>query len=227
MLPSNELIHSKILLSDKDRKKYFVNLFYNLMNIDPIEYKFITNQINSSDYNNIFLSSDLHFLRDNISIEMNKINNHNNIIKDDSIWIYLGDIGYKHIDNAKLLKSYVMRMNKGKFSIMILGNHDIYGKEFYKEECGFNFVCRGFISNNIIFTHIPIKPNKMIENKYDYNVCGHLHSNTIFEYAQKYPDFKNIINLQLIDKYKIVYNKYNNWKPMSLKKLLLKKEVNN
>ena len=220
MLPSTELIHSKVFLTDEDRKKYFINLFYNLMNIDPIEYTFITNQINLTNYNNIFLSSDLHFLRDNTSIEISKIKSHNKTIKDDSIWIYLGDLGYKHIDNAKLLKSYVMRMNKGKFSVMVLGNHDIYGKEFYKSECGFDFVCRGFISNNIIFTHIPVKPNKMIENNYDYNICGHLHINTIIEYAQKYSDFKNIVDLQLVDKYRIVYNKNNNWVPISLENIL-------
>ena len=223
MLPSTELIHSKVFLTDEDRKKYFINLFYNLMNIDPIEYTYITNQINSTNYNNIFLSSDLHFLRDSTSIEINKIKSHNKTIRDNSIWIYLGDLGYKHIDNAKLLKSYVMRMNKGKFSVMVLGNHDIYGKEFYKSKCGFNFVCRGFISNNIIFTHIPVKPNKMIENNYDYNICGHLHINTIIEYAQRYSDFKNIIDLQLVDKYKIIYNKGNNWAPISLENVLFLK----
>lgn len=226
MIPSEKIIHQNIFVSDEERKKYFANLFYYLMNIDPIEYKFITDQINSTDYNNIFISSDLHFLRDDVFSDMKKIENHNKTIKNNSIWIYLGDLGYKRNDNTKLLKSYVTKMNKGKFSIMIIGNHDIYGKSFYKEECGFSYVCRGFVSNNIVFTHIPIKPDKLIKNNYNYNICGHLHDKyNIFEYAQLYPEFKEIIDKELIYKYKIIYNKNNDWRPFSLDYILNNKEV--
>lgn len=60
--------------------------------------------------------------------------------------------------------------------ILIQGNHDKYNvKEYLKY---FQDVCSYVIKNRVIFTHIPIH-HSQLEERWDYNIHGHLHSKTL------------------------------------------------
>lgn len=189
-----------------------------LTNATPIEYKDISEVLDRYTYDRIFLSSDLHFMKDNDIVDDIKIKMHNSVISSNSncVYINLGDIEYKkEIEKEDIVKDKIKLLNKGSYSILVKGNHDLYDNDSYIE-CGFSKVCRkGFIYKNMIFSHIPIKDNSFPNIDNYINIFGHLHEedmndNLLYLPLNKYSR-KNRIK---------VYSKEYNYKPVSLQYLL-------
>lgn len=105
------------------------------------------------------------------------IEKQNELVGNDGIFIFLGDLFYKSFTNeydipAEMKKEAIeaAKRLKGKYKILIRGNHDKLPDEFYIKECGFTHVCASLTYGNILFTHQPeIVKDPMI------NVHGHLH----------------------------------------------------
>ena len=194
-------------------------LFNNLMNSKPREYREITNVLDATNISDIYLSSDLHFGGVNNDYDI-KIARNNSIITKNKVLIYLGDLGYKKCNNRDLIRDCARNLSKGKYSIFICGNHDIYEPTFYTKECGFNIYCKeGFIYKNMCFTHMPIKdrnnPNNLI------NIHGHLHTKTI----ETEPYYQPIMHEYSKTRYIRVFNDINDYYPIALSKLLLKSYI--
>ena len=210
--------------SPEELKDYYIKLFYELLNITPISYPNIDMILNKADINKIYLTSDIHFMSNGEDDEL-KIFNHNKVIKNDCVLICLGDITNKYNYNPDILSDLIKRLNKGYYSILCFGNHDVAGKQFYMN-CGFDFVCRGFIWHDICFTHIPIKT---VNNKpFHVNIHGHLHRDNVMDHknSKQLYDF-NKVDITYI---KVYTCKENNYQPVKLIDLLNKfveKEMNN
>lgn len=194
-----------------------VKLFRRLMNIKPKEYPELTSILSSTNMNDIYLSSDIHFGKSYMMDAADRVIARNNsVINNNSILIYLGDLGYKRmmIDNGRdYVKDCAQKLNKGKYSIFVYGNHDYFEPEFYINECGFSFICDSFIYKDIIFSHIPIKsmnnPNNLI------NIHGHLHDMDVYT-CSYFPD--SVYN----GTYYTIYTLMNDCYPYRLSDVLLK-----
>ena len=105
------------------------------------------------------------------------IKTQNKLVGDDGIFIFLGDLFYKSFRNEYDIPAdmkddgiALAKKLKGKYKILVRGNHDNLPDEFYIEKCGFTHVCQAVLYNNILFTHQPeIVPIGMV------NVHGHIH----------------------------------------------------
>lgn len=210
-----ETMAAKGFASDEELKRYYRVMMMRLLNIEPYEYKKINMILDCSRLSDILLSSDLHFLRDPENVEMQKIRAHNSTITNNSVWICLGDIGYKYNNDPERLYEYIKQLNKGKYSILVLGNHDMYGREFYYN-CGFNFICKAIMWKDIIFTHIPFLD--VMKGDYRINIHGHTHSMTFEVYTNKHgnPEMTARKNFYI----KVWTDKHNGYRPISLYQLL-------
>ena len=105
--------------------------------------------------------------------EMNEtmIERHNAKVKEQDTVYFLGDV----VINKKYLE-LVKRMNGRK--ILVLGNHDIFKDEEYRE-VGFEQLhgVRVFV-DKFILSHIPLHPDCVTE-RFRVNVHGHLHANQV------------------------------------------------
>ena len=128
-----------------------------------------------------YISTDYHLLK-----ELNKnettiirteaiIKKHNEIVKPNDVFLYLGDLSeseFTDIKNEKyrnLLLKFVKKLNGKK--ILVVGNNDTGDDEFYKK-CGFVEIYRAPVeTNNYIFSHEPII------SKTKLNIHGHIHGN--------------------------------------------------
>ena len=111
----------------------------------------------------------------------------NDLTGDDGVFIFLGDLFFRSFrtefeipgemkeEGIKLAKRL-----KGKYKILIRGNHDNLPDEFYIEKCGFTHVCSSVVYNNILFTHQPELVNPPM-----INVHGHIHGAR--QYLEKEP----------------------------------------
>lgn len=95
------------------------------------------------------------------------VKNANEALTEDDLLIYLGDIVDGEFQDGDELKSILKTIPGHK--ILVLGNNDIFSTGFYKS-CGFDYVVRSFVWNDIIFTHIPVKNDNQL------NVHGHIHN---------------------------------------------------
>lgn len=129
-----------------------------------------------------FIIADTHFGHENIirycnrpfesASEMDKalITNWNNTISnDDIVWI-LGDFALSSKDYTKS----IIKSLKGRKKL-ILGNHDRYSQEWYRE-AGFEFVSPYpiIIENFIVLSHAPLE--FLNENCPFFNIYGHVHN---------------------------------------------------
>lgn len=129
---------------------------------------------------NIYFISDHHFNHKNIirfsdrpfvdlhSMETFLIDQHNDIVKDDDIVIFVGDFGFCGNTVGKELLS---RMNG--YKIIVLGNHDVYHgkiKNFGYDEL---YVLKELVYNNqkLVITHFPFLG---VEDTH-LNIHGHVH----------------------------------------------------
>lgn len=154
-------------------------------------------------FDNIWISGDYHILRihDGELIENENseliIQNQNELVENNDAFIYLGDLVDSETDRQDIVRNIIESLS-GKLKIMILGNHDLYSVEFYKE-CGFDYVIEGLSYKDIIFTHKPIETDSI-------NVHGHLH--------------------EMNEYHKVAYNRHvkvylgdTDYKPVNLKEL--------
>lgn len=131
-----------------------------------------------------FVIADTHFGHENIiqycnrpfesAAEMDKalITNWNNTVSNDDIVWMLGDFAPSSKDYTKsIIKSLRGRKR------LILGNHDRYSQEWYRE-AGFEFVSLYpiLIENFIILSHAPLE--FLNENCPFFNIYGHVHNDS-------------------------------------------------
>lgn len=127
----------------------------------------------------IYFGSDWHFSRFRKSTRSMKydyvrskdiLHKYSKMIKDDDIFIYLGDLSYIGKKNTRKINECLehIRQLPGK-KIMIKGNHDESSDKNYRK-LGFKLVTNTLRVDNVIFTHIPhdIYGNEI-------NIHGHLH----------------------------------------------------
>lgn len=92
------------------------------------------------------------------------------VSKNDTVW-FLGDLG---MGNKEYLKSLVGKLNGIKK--MIMGNHDNFSEDFYKE-CGFTFVSKYpiILKNFFVLSHHPLEWMHPASSPF-YFIYGHVHS---------------------------------------------------
>lgn len=126
------------------------------------------------------------------------IEKQNELVGNDGVFIYLGDIFHKAFHSEFEIPSEMKnsaielaKRLKGKYKILIRGNHDKLPDEFYIDKCGFTHVCASLTYGNILFTHQPEIVNDPLVN-----VHGHLHGKGL------YPESKphNYIDVYTVNK---------------------------
>lgn len=134
--------------------------------------------------------SDTHFNHENIikycnrpfsSVEeMNEymIKEWNAVVKEKDIICHLGDFA---LGSKNEIESLVKRLNGNK--ILILGNHDKRGREWFLNR-GFVKVYKRLILDNYIFSHVP-QPLKILANG-KINIHGHTHGENSYLDKNKY-----------------------------------------
>lgn len=147
--------------------------------------------LNNIKYSNIYLCSDIHFFKSEIKKNKNTVKelmksfkkNCNSLTNDD-ILIYLGDISHRDCTPEMNKKTQEFLKSCDCTKLLIIGNHDILSKNYYKK-CGFSYIDKELKLDNIIFSHKPIDINKYRLEGIKYNIHGHLHGNK--EYYQVDP----------------------------------------
>lgn len=101
------------------------------------------------------------------------IENWNSVVGKRDVVTHLGDVAFKP---AATLHRVMPRLNGIKK--LVLGNHDTSALENYTQY--FTKVYSSYVIKDLgmIFTHIPVHPSQL-EQRFKYNVHGHLHSNII------------------------------------------------
>jgi len=147
--------------------------------------------------NKIVVGTDFHFVgyddnQKNIIIKPKSyiegiIEKENELVGNDGIFIFLGDLLYKgfhtEYEIPREMKSEVIKYIKrfkGKYKILIRGNHDNLPDEFYIDTLGFTHVCSSLTYGNIVFTHQP-----EIVSAPKINIHGHIHGSRV--YVEKKP----------------------------------------
>ena len=140
----------------------------------------------------VYITADTHFNHKNIIKycnrpfktvdEMNSaiIANWNNTVSNDDLIIHLGDVALGSREKARTL---INSLNGRK--ILIMGNHDNFRENQYKE-IGFKEVYKFPIiwNNHFILSHAPLHLDK---NSQFFNIYGHIHNhdNELAKYNSK------------------------------------------
>ena len=125
----------------------------------------------------IFVSTDLHlFNKDEKAYHPHRTNYELGIVsdhigddmKEDDLWIYLGDLCDPEAANYQKLKEIISRIPARK--VMCRGNNDTEDDNWYMD-LGFDLIADAFIIHNMVFTHKPVMvaPDQI-------NIHGHLHT---------------------------------------------------
>lgn len=183
---------------------------------DPDDNKRVNNAISSiinnciKNKHKVYLITDLHLWRrkEKGKSECNKRSDFDSVIKtindtvhEDDVLINLGDLVDGEFKDKNELKEIIKSINC-KHKILIIGNNDIFDKEFYSS-CGFEYAVYSFEWNNIVFTHMPLR-----DHQYDMNIHGHIHG-----YANYWVPYHKMIDVAYYDGRK---------KPIELKWLMNK-----
>ena len=109
------------------------------------------------------------------------------IVGDDGIFIFLGDMLYKGFhtpyeipDQMKKDAISYIKSFTGKYKIFIRGNHDVLPDDFYLNDLGFTHIGSSLLYNDYLFTHQPemVRPPLI-------NIHGHIHGKR--QYYEKHP----------------------------------------
>lgn len=173
--------------------------------------------LNNTSLDRIFLTSDWHIFKNRYKKEANLVNTQNIIkwckdnIKEDDIFMYLGDISYRWTKGKdKTEVESIMSSLPGK-KILIIGNHDKFtGKEDYYTGCGFDYAFDELRWKDLIFTHKPIDMHT-VPDIFTLNIHGHMHN------ERKYNTTDGSQNIN-------VYPLFFDNKPVTLKYVLSHKE---
>ena len=171
--------------------------------------------LNNTDYKKIYFTSDWHLFQTHYKNEKNYVNTQKIVtwcrqnIKDDDIFIYLGDICFRYCNEEDQIKSAKIFNSIPGIKILIAGNHDLMLGDDFINSCGFKYIFTEYKWNNLIFTHRPIQMEEQPANCW--NIHGHLHKWTGYNTT----DGKKNIN---------VYPYFYDNKPVTLDYLLKHKE---
>lgn len=170
----NQINHLlSIVTKDKDSVK-LRDVFNPAIKFKIKKYPELNRLLNSAP--EIWLGSDWHLWKkgDRSNPKAKEIIKHQKlIVKPNDVFIMLGDIVHRDTYNEdipNLLKTIIPTL-KGK-KVLILGNHDIYDKQFYYD-CGFDHVNDGFLWKDYVFSHVPLHFTAFQGAKY--NIHGHTH----------------------------------------------------
>lgn len=196
--------------------------------IDPS--KSIIEILDSVNPKNIYITSDWHIFKNHYTKEKNHVNTSEiiswckNNIKDDNVFLYLGDMSYRWINDKD--KEEVKKIFKSLpgIKILVIGNHDEFSDGGDYEDYGFKYAVKDIYYKNIIFSHRPIdmsdKPGML-------NIHGHKHHKDTEYHSMNgdanvnvYPSFHNNkpITLDRAINHKDWYmrnNKRSDWNGMS------------
>lgn len=196
--------------------------------IDPS--KSIIEILDSVSPKNIYITSDWHIFKNHYTKEKNHVNTSEiiswckNNIKDDNVFLYLGDMSYRWInDKDKEAVKKIFKSLPG-IKILVIGNHDEFSDGGDYEDYGFKYAVKDIYYKNIIFSHRPIdmsdKPGML-------NIHGHKHHKDTEYHSMDgdaninvYPSFHNNkpITLDRAINHKDWYmrnNKRSDWNGMS------------
>lgn len=114
---------------------------------------------------------------------------HNEIVKDDDLVFFLGDVALFKPSTKEYIKNMLKKL-KGR-KILIRGNHDTESDEFYKE-CGFLGVYEYLIFGKIMLCHYPLTNHPSLLKIFNENGCkllihGHTHDKNVVQ-----NDFKRL-----------------------------------
>jgi len=139
------------------------------------------------------------------------IKNSEQIVKDDDVFIHIGDISF---GNNEFWNKELATRVKGKHWL-VRGNHDSNSDTWYLRN-GWDMVCDSFTLEKfgvrILFSHIPQED----KGQYDINVHGHFHNS---DHRKKEPELNAILN----DKQILIAVEYTNYSPVNLQKIIQKK----
>jgi calcineurin-like phosphoesterase family protein len=103
------------------------------------------------------------------------INNYCQIVKDDDLVVFVGDLTIKRNSKDKGWLSEIFKNLPGQ-KHLIVGNHDYYSKKYYMENCNFLSVNRYISTPDLAISHSPtdFKDQDILTNKI--LIHGHVHS---------------------------------------------------
>ena len=145
---------------------------------DIVDKRTISQILDDTDPKHVYLTSDWHIFKNRYKKEVNYVNTSDIIswckknIKDDDVFMYLGDMSYRWINDED--KEEVKKIFKSLpgIKILIIGNHDEFSDGGDYQEYGFRYAMPELKWQNYIFTHKPIA----MEDKPGYkNIHGHMH----------------------------------------------------
>lgn len=192
-----ENVKNDLMASDK-------NSIYSAI---PVEYFEINKILDMYTYDKIFIDTDIHLFKYNELTDKKILECQKEVVSNDDVYINLGDLSQDTMSDKNKLMNYLIQFN-GKYKILVLGNNDVFSKDFYLNECGFDFVVEAFTYNKFVFSHAPISKKYTMDK---INIHGHLHNrNNYYNYSYN----GNIC----------LYNRASHYKPLSLENILKKYE---
>lgn len=135
--------------------------------------------LDNTDPKHIYFTSDWHLLKNRYKNERNYVNCQEIItwcrqnIKDDDIFMYLGDISYRWIDEKGEEESMKIMASLPGIKVLIAGNHDRMLGDDYLHGCGFKYIFDEYTWKNLVFTHRPINMSLYPDDYW--NIHGHIH----------------------------------------------------
>jgi len=153
----------------------------------------------NDNMDNVHIWSDQHFgheniirysnrpFRDKFDMDEQLVANHNEVVGENDICLWLGDIAFMKDHKANMM----LRRCNG-YKILIVGNHDMQKKQLKKldvDEFHLTYEITGNIGINYLFTHYPldeVPPNTI-------NIHGHTHT------EEDQSDFHINVSVERID----------------------------
>ena len=196
--------------------------------------------LDSVDPKHIYLSSDWHISKNHYTHEKNAVNTSEIVswckehIKDDDIFMYLGDMTYRWVNDEDKENAKKIFKSLPGIKILIIGNHDEFSDGGNYEEYGFKYAVKELHYKNIIFSHRPID---MCDKPGHLNIHGHKHHKDADYHSMDgsanvnvYPSFHNNkpITLDRAIKHKDYYmrnNKRSDWNGMGESSLLIEESI--
>ena len=136
--------------------------------------------LENTDYSHIYFTSDWHLFKNHYKHEANYVNTqkiitwcHQNI-KDNDVFMYLGDICFRYCNEEDQEKTIKIFNSLPGIKVLIAGNHDLMLGDDFINKCGFSYVFTEYKYRNFVFTHRPIL---MYQYPSEYwNIHGHIHN---------------------------------------------------
>ena len=113
------------------------------------------------------------------------VNRYNDMVTDDDLVIFLGDLTDGESEKKKELGEILDSLH-GK-RILVRGNNDLFPDSYY-ENHGFKYVTPKFVYDNILFSHMPLSHNNRM------NIHGHIHG-----YKTYWLPYKNHIDVAYLN----------------------------